>query len=165
MSLDLRNVESPLHRPSLCTGMNAMLCAVTMQNGADRSEPKTLRWGLTQATTDGCRDETAQGRPASECQSRRACAESDSASSGRVAPHFLGKGEKYNIAMDIWLPVSGMTLLEEEEMPEFVASPSSYVTIRNVMLEKWHADCTREYSEEQAQQDAPRVFHHPEAQR
>ena len=54
--------------------------------------------------------------------------------------------------------------LEEEEMPEFVACPSSYVTLRNAVLERWHADCCREYTVEQAKHDVPRVFHNPAAQ-
>jgi hypothetical protein len=37
------------------------------------------------------------------------------------------------------LIVSGMTLLEEEELPEFVSSPPSYVALRNVLLERYSA--------------------------
>ena len=50
---------------------------------------------------------------------------------GRVAPYFLNKGEQHKISMDIWLPASGMTLLEEEEMPEFVHRSSSTVSKEN----------------------------------
>ena len=50
---------------------------------------------------------------------------------GRVAPYFLNKGEQHKISMDIWLPASGMTLLEEEEMPEFVHRSSSTVSNAN----------------------------------
>ena len=83
---------------------------------------------------------------------------------GGAAGRVMGKGERYCLSMDVWLPLSGMTLLEEEEMPEFVACPSSYVTLRNAVLERWHADCCREYTVEQAKHDVPRVFHHPAAQ-
>lgn len=147
-----------------------MAFAVTLQDRGRGMEGDPTAGGHKRAREDA---EELDVRRASDgvdssirAESGHTCGESaDAAANRRVPPHFLGKGERYNIAMDIWLAVAGMTLLEEEEMPEFVSSPSSYVAIRNVLLEKWHADCSSEYTEEQAQRDAPRVFHHPAAQR
>ena len=42
-----------------------------------------------------------------------------------------------------------MTLLEEQEMPVFIKCPSCYVLLRNAILERWHDDCSREYTEAQ----------------
>jgi len=129
-------------------------------------EGESTAGGHKRAREDALELAAAAGVDRVRAENEKTCGEpADAAANRRTPPHFLGKGEKYNIAMDIWLPVAGMTLLEEEEMPEFVSSPSSYVAIRNVLLQKWHADCSSEYTEEQAQRDAPRVFHHPAAQR
>jgi len=64
----------------------------------------------------------------------------------------------------IWLPVKGMTLLEEQELPLLATSPISYVKLRNHILSTWHKNPSQELTHEAAALDAPIVFHRREAQ-
>eukprot|EP00960_Hanusia_phi_P047714 758538-Hanusia_phi.AAC.5 len=64
----------------------------------------------------------------------------------------------------VWLPVKGMTLLEEQELPLLATSPTSYVKLRNHILAAWHNDPLHELTLEAAAADAPVVFHTREAQ-